>query len=230
MQGQIAHPNRNRLVAFLAVALLPSVGAAAEPAELFATIESVVKANRIAQTKTNGGGKDTYSVTAKKPGALIGFEVGLGRFFDLEIVYALRPIYLNADGETLGGPHGKFEALTKESNKIGTDVTRTVTVKAKPGYGVGGMTVRSGLLINGMSLKFQRIDGSRLDPKDAYESKWIGDRTGGGEVVLETKNMVVVGIHGRDTDRACQSIGLIYLDPAAVPGAPADPKPQPAKK
>ena len=223
MKGQFARPVRGCVIALLAVAILPSFGVAEETSELFANVESAIKANRLLQSRTNGLGKDTYSVRSKKPGVLIGFEVGLGPWLNLELVYALRPIYLTADGESKGGAQGLFEAFSKDGKMIGA-VTRTVTVKARPGYAVSGMTVRSGLLINGLALNYQRIDGSRLDPNDGYTSKWIGDRTGGGEVSFDSKSMVVVGIHGRNSDRNCQSIGLTYLDPAALPAA--DPKPQ----
>ncbi len=218
-----------RFAALLIVFILPAALIAAEPPDLYATIDAAVQANRLVQTRATDSGKDTFGETLKKPGVLIGFELGLGRFNKLEVIYALRPIYLNADGEWLGTAHGLFQPVMKDGKTIRSDVTRTVQVKAKPGYAVGGLTARAGMFLNGLALRFQRLDGAQLDPQDSYASEWIGDRTGGQQVTLDSKGMVVVGIHGRENDRACQSLGLIYLDPALA-GAPApDTRPEPVK-
>src|SRR5262249_28856032 len=88
---------------------------------------------------------------------------------------------------------------------------RTVQVKARPGYAVGGLTGRAGLLLNGMSLTFMRINGSQLNPDDHYQSDWIGDRKGGSEASIASQGMLVVGIHGKDGDVECQSLALLHV-------------------
>src|SRR5262249_41781775 len=157
---------RCRLSALLILALLPIVGMAADPPEPFATIEAAVKANRLLQTKSSDSSKGTFCETLKNPGALVGFELGLGKFVNVELIYAVRPIYLNAEGEQIGAGHGLFTNGTKDGKPIRSDVTRTVRVKAKAGYAVGGVIVRQGLFMNGLALRCYRIDGARLDLRD----------------------------------------------------------------
>ena len=61
-----------------------------------------------------------------------------------------------------------FQTFGKQKHR--SKVTRTVWVQAKPGYAVGGLTGRAGLLLNGMALTFLRIDGAKLNP-DACPEK-----------------------------------------------------------
>ena len=82
-----------------------------------------------------------------------------GKFFDIDSVYALRPLYLTADGEVSSEEHGLFRDRRTPKKVFKTRVVRTVRVQARPGYAVGGITVRSGLNINGLSLTFMKING-----------------------------------------------------------------------
>ena len=217
-----AHSLSHRLAVLLILVSLPAAGAAEEPAEPFKTIEAAVQAKKLLRTQATDSGKGTFSEKLKKPSVLIGFELGLGRFLNIEVVYALRPIYLTPDGESVGAAHGLFP-VDQKGGSLQSQVSRTVKVKAKPGYALGGLTARQGLLMNGMSLRFERLNGNRLDPRDSYSSDWIGDRTGGGEVSFNTKGMLAIGIHGSDRDGSCCAIGLIHLDSAAVLDLNAEP-------
>ena len=76
----------------------------------------------------------------------------------------------------------------------------TERLRARSDYAVGGITLRSGLFINGLSLTFMRIDGKILDPRRAYTSEWVGDRTGGSENSLSVGDGVVVGVYGSQDD------------------------------
>src|SRR4029077_10735016 len=123
-----------------------------------------------------------YSEIPAQGGLLIGFDLGVGKFFNIETVYALRPIYMTAHGETSIEDHGLFRGRRQVGRRVfKTKVLRTVRVVARPGYAVGGVPVRSGLHITGLSLTFMRINGRALDPLQSYDSEWVGDRTGGGE-------------------------------------------------
>ena len=44
---------------------------------------------------------------------------------------------------------------------------------AKPGYAVAAMNVKSGANADGLSLTFMRINGDRLDPKDARAHNFL---------------------------------------------------------
>jgi hypothetical protein len=110
---------------------------------------------------------------------------------------AIRPIYRTDKQEVLGEQHG-------------TDLNNVVTVKAKDGYAVGGMTLRTGLLIDGLSLTFMRVKDGKLDPTDSYESDWIGNRNGGRETPLKGDGTPVIGIVGKANDKDCVGLGLVF--------------------
>src|SRR5206468_3607755 len=75
---------------------------------------------------------------------LIGFDLGVGKFFNIETVYALRPVYLTAHGETQVRDHGLFRDQWRPGNKtLKSKVVHTVRVRARPGYAVAGITLRS---------------------------------------------------------------------------------------
>ena len=57
---------------------------------------------------------------------------------------------------------------------------------------------------------FQKIDGSRLDPKDRYESDWFGGKEGAETALTAADGEAVVGVFGRagaDVD----ALGLVAL-------------------
>src|SRR5262249_6930350 len=54
-----------------------------------------------------GGGADPeFKDQAPDGGVLIGFKVGLGKFFNNDIIAAIQPIYQTAKGEVLGKQYG----------------------------------------------------------------------------------------------------------------------------
>ena len=149
-------------------------------------------------TKILGGaGKPFFKDHAPQDGLLVGFEIGLGPAFGVELVKAVRPIYRADDAETLGDQHG-------------TAPKSAIVVKAKEGYAVGAVTVRSGLVVNGLSVTFMRVLVGKLDPADSYQSEWVGDRTGGSETTLKGDGKSVIGIVGNASDTECTGIGLLF--------------------
>src|SRR5207245_11211787 len=125
------------------------------------------------KTKIQGGAFDPeFGESAPDGGLLVGFEIGLQKFFNNDVVRAMRPIFRVGDKETLG-------------TQRGTNLSRVVKVVAKPGYAVGAVTAKAGLTVDGMSVTFMKITpAGRLDPNDAYESDWIGGRGGGAPMRL----------------------------------------------
>jgi hypothetical protein len=197
---------------------------AADTPDLYDTLNTAIQDNRLFKTKAAGnGGKTAFLDVFQKSGVLIGFDLGLGKFGKAEMIYAFRPLYLTAEGVRTGTEHGLFTPGTKNGKPIRSSVQRTVTIRAKQGYAVGGLTIRAGTAINGLEVRFVRLDGARLNPRDDYVSDWVGDRNGGSEIILDSKGMPVVGIHGKENEKDCMSLGLVYIDPALVPA----PKPEP---
>jgi hypothetical protein len=81
---------------------------------------------------------------------------------------------------------------------------------------VGDVVLKSGRALDGFKIIFMRIEGSRLDPNDRYESPWLGGRGGGPERSLGGEGKPVIGIHGAVVGhggvRALGNLGLVQLD------------------
>ena len=138
---------------------LAGKGATVLPGEPFGFLQAAVKDKRLADTAIKGftlTGK-VYRDVCADGGVLIGLQVGLKKFFNKDVVESLRPIYLTKNGEKMG-------------DWIGPKPANPVTVKAKPGYVVGGFTLRSGQGIDGFALEFVKWDKDRLQVQDHYKS------------------------------------------------------------
>ncbi len=244
MRAALADRRRNRIQLRLAVvaALLglagpaPADQPAAKADALLPAIRAAIAHGEIEQTGLRGFDNPgrRFTELPRQGAVLVGFDCGVGKFFDLDIVYALRPVYRTAQGEEFFGDHGLFRDVHLPRKKvIKSKVLRTVTLRARPGYAVGAVTVRSGLYLNGLSLTFMRQDGLGLDPTHSYASQWVGDRTGGGEGTLDGNGSVVVGVYGSEDDDHVQSLGLLLysappppIPPAAAPQVrPAEARP-----
>src|SRR5262245_2704783 len=203
----------------------PSVTRAAEPEPIFAAAQCAIRDGRIEKSRVLGfhHPKREFTELPAQGALLIGFDLGVGRFFDIETVYALRPVYRTAWGETTVRDHGLFRDRWMTGKKVvKTKVVRTVSLRARPGYAVGSITLRSGLNINGLSLTYMRINGRTLDPERACTSAWVGDRTGGSEASMSGNGAPVVGLFGSEDTEHTQSLGLLFVKgPAPLP--PPDP-------
>ena len=215
------------LLAFTGRAAADEADDAARP--LLAAAKEAVADGRLTQSKVLGFnlGKVAFSESPEDGGVLIGFDLGLGKFLDIENIYALRAVYLTRSGEVTTKEHGLFHDKVQAKNKVvKTKVLRTVHLRASPGYAVGGVTLRSGLNINGLSVTFMRIHDRRLDTNHSYESDWVGDRTGGGEAYLGGDGAPVVGICGGQDAEKVSALGLYFIKepdtdvaPVVVPSA-----------
>ncbi|MBI2808105.1 MAG: hypothetical protein HYX68_24230 [Planctomycetes bacterium] len=153
---------------------------------------------KAAQTPIVGATQDpTFKDQAPDGGVLVGFDVRLGQAFGVELVRAIQPRYQTPNGEVMG-------------RKFGANFTKTVSVTARPGYAVGAINVKAGLVVNGFSVTFMRLKGNALDRTDSYTSAWIGDQTGGnGPTVLGGDGTQIVGIIGKRNARECNGLGLL---------------------
>ena len=163
-------------------------------------LESV--AGPTTRTVTAGGrGGGGNSDRGDGKGVLVGLDYRLFQWAGHPCIKALRPVFRTPDGPTRGAWHG------------GSGSYRSIL--ARPGYAVGGMTAVSGSRVDGFQLTFMRVRGDRLDPRDSYQSPWLGGK-GGGAIDLAGSGNPVVGIHGRhglDLD----AVGLIELSPPHRP-------------
>ncbi len=140
---------------------------------------------------------DNYEDVAPDGGLLIGFDVGMGKWGNGDIVNSVRPIFRTAKGEVRGKQHG---------NHTGP----VVTVKAKEGYAVGAVTVRAVLMTDGLRVTFMRVSGKALDPSQSYQSDPLGSLTTSSNRVqtLGGGGAPVAGICGRAND-VSRALGLM---------------------
>ncbi len=188
------------------------------------SVRSAIADHRVQKSPSRGFdlNKEPFDDVPAEGGVLIGFEVGLGRFMNLEVVYALRPLYLTDRGMLRARPHGLFtDKITPDNRVIRSKVQRTVRLLAPQGYAVGDVTLRTGLLINGLSLRYLKIDGQGLDLTHSGVSPWVGDRTGGSESTLSGQGEPIVGIFGTQDQEKVSSLGLTFLSPRLDVLAPA---------
>ncbi len=203
----------------LLVGLAVAQGPAGKSGSIFSAAEAAVAARRVESTKALGfhDRKGVFRELPADGAVLVGFDVGVGKFGDIETVYALRAIYQTAHGETSGPEHGMFYGQRKVGRRTHKSrVVRRVRLLAQRGYAVGGLTLRSGLNINGLALTYMRIDARGLDPEHSYTSEWVGDRTGGGESSVSGDGAVVIGVHGSQDVEHVTSLGLITMNPPPV--------------
>ena len=150
------------------------------------------------QTMIVGGGGRQFTDAAPQGGVLVGFQVGLGKWGNNDVIHTIRPIFRTSGGhETLGTQHG-------------TESDRVIVVKAKRGYAVGSITTKSMALVDGFSITFMKVVGQNgLDSKKHYQSEWVGGKGGGPEVILGGDGTLVIGIVGRETGNVCTAMGLL---------------------
>ncbi|WP_246522955.1 S1C family serine protease [Gemmata palustris] len=132
-------------------------------------------------------------------GALVvGVEARFGKFGSTDIVRAVRPIYRVNGKEEFG-------------KQFGTDLTGSVTLRAKDGYAVGGISGKAGWWCNGFSLTFMKVKGDgTLDPKDRYESEWVGFNGKGDVTQVMSDGAPAVGIVGKIVGTETTALGLLF--------------------
>jgi S1-C subfamily serine protease len=143
-----------------------------------------------------GGGDMEFQDVAPDGGLLVGFQFGMGKFVNNEVIHYVRPIYEVAGKEKLGKPYGgNFDDIKK--------------VKAKPGYAVGAISMKTGLGLDGVTVTFMKIDGDHLDPSDRYDSEYVGGPGGGGPHKVGGDGSLVVGVIGKRNAKEVGGLGLV---------------------
>jgi hypothetical protein len=169
------------------------------PGDRFAFIQAAVNAKRLENVNITGFNiGQEYRDVPPEGALLVGFQAGVGQFFDSQTVNSLRPIYLTRGGEKMG-------------NWLGQAPPQPITVKAKAGYVLGSINIRTGLFIDGMSVKFMKLNGDRIQETDSYDSEWIGGN-GGGPGTIGGQGRFFAGICGHLNDQKQPvSLGLVTV-------------------
>ncbi len=156
--------------------------------DLFARLRRAVRHRKIQQTKVVGGSfaKHDFQEVPPEGALLIGFDLGLGKFVNNDVIHYVRPIFLTALGEKKGTAFGRLPL-------------KVFTVKAKEGYAVGALTIRGGGGLDGLSLTFMKIDKDGLNKDVSYKSPWYGG-LGGSVGEVGGDGSPIIGICGRRSD------------------------------
>src|ERR1043166_2287893 len=136
-------------------------------------------------------GDQNFTETPPDGGVLIGFFAAED---DGQLVCFVQPIFLTAKGEKVGNAYG---AVQNRPMKC---------LKAKPGYAVGGVHLRTGATLDQIQVQFSKVTGERLDGTDFYRSEKVGGE-GGGPSEASGPGLPV-GIHGsKQADGPLKSLG-----------------------
>lgn len=145
-----------------------------------------------------------YADAAPAGGVLVGLRLAQGKNWG-GALQAVQPIYQVGTGYAIGARQGKEGGEEQE-------------VIARPGYAVGAINARAGLVLNAVQLVFYRVNQQRLDPNDQYASDWIGCE-GGGPSTLDGKGGPITGIFGTWQDDLV-SIGINRVEALETALAP----------
>jgi hypothetical protein len=178
-----------------------STGAIKFSGDVHEFAQAAVQENRVADVDIRGfkiGNK--YRDVSNEGGILIGLQVGLEKLGGK--VSALRPIFLTKKGEQFGKWQGKAPA-------------NPITVKAKEGYVVSSMLIRTGVAIDGFTVTFAKLGANSLDVNDTYTSDAVGaGRERRKPASIGGKGALFVGITGLcGDDKTPCSLGLVALLP-----------------
>lgn len=170
--------------------------------DVFSFVAEAARENRLTDVDIRGFtlSKNTYRDICAEGGVLIGFQFGLGKFVNNDIVKSVRPIFLTKNGEQFGQWHGPVPAAP-------------ITVKAKPGYVVSEVSVRSALSLDALRLTFAKLGKEGLDLRDNYNGESVGGN-GGQPSMIDGKGALFVGVTGHlGGDGAPCSLGLVAVLP-----------------
>lgn len=142
-----------------------------------------------------GGGKfEDTQLTAK----VIGFAVTTRGYAGHTVIGSIQVLYSTT--------HRQYA-----SKVYGNPGSKPVIVRAKSGYAVGALAGKGGNRLDGFKVVFMRDRNGELDPKDSYESAWVGGKGGGAETVLGGDGKLVVGIYG-GCGAEFDGLGLVQLE------------------
>jgi hypothetical protein len=145
-----------------------------------------------------------FKDAAPSGGLLVGLRFAKGKNWG-GALQAVQPIYQAGAEYALGNRHGKE----------GGDEHQLL---ARPGYAIGAINVRAGLVMNAIQVVYYRIDGKRLDAADRYESEWVGSE-GGGPFQLDPQGKPITEVFGTFQEDLL-SLGVSPVDELPVAIAP----------
>jgi hypothetical protein len=129
------------------------------------------------------GGRDEFDDRAPSGAWMVGLRIVRGNSWG-GAVRSIQPIYQVEDKYHLGSLCGS------EGGEAQTEVL------AQPGYAIGKIECRAGLVNNAVRLTFCRVKEQGLDPDDSYATQWLGSEGGGAMPAIGGRGEAIVGLSG----------------------------------
>lgn len=150
------------------------------------------------------GGDVPFEDYAPEGAVLVGFHVSLGEARRGSHVQAMRPIY-------------QLGKIYREGEWCGTPTDDETRLLAKPGYVVGAIRVRAGLVIDAVGLSFVAVKDGQLQADDTYDSEWLGG-DGGAERPTPESPAFIVGLVGGSRE-SLEGLGYFAASKVTTPDA-----------
>ncbi len=156
-------------------------GAGAPALPLFAKAQDAVKNGQLSKSRPHGFGMgNAWEDIPEQGGILVGLDLGLrpnGRG-----IQGIQAVYATPRGDLRGRP-------------IGLPSPRIITLRGKPGFAIGIISIRGGLGIDALSVTFMQMEGDRLNPDNSYKADGLVEH-GGREGELSVPGEPIVGLLG----------------------------------
>jgi len=146
--------------------------------------------------RAGGQASNVFHESAPAGGFLVGMRLFVGRSWG-GTIQGVQPIYQVDGAYRLGKRYGPDGGLARQ-------------LLAKPGYAVGKLDARAGLVLNSLRFRFERLSENGLDSADSYDSQTVGS-PGGGQFVLNAAEHFIVGVNGSFHDDMT-SIEVVVAD------------------
>ena len=143
--------------------------------------------------------RDPFREAAPPRGMLVGFRAGYVEIFGGPKIGTVQPIFQVGNRYVSG-------------KQVGGTVPLETTVVARPGYAVGAIRTRTGLIVDAFQVVFMRFRDGQLDPDDSYTTNWLGDPRGGWSRDASGDGKLIVGVHGRSNGREINMLGLLVVE------------------
>jgi hypothetical protein len=142
---------------------------------------------------------EDFREVARGGSVLVGLRVGYVEAPGGRRIGSIQPIFQSGDTYSEGGSKG-------------APIPGETTLMARPGYAVGGVRVRSELIVDAIQVVFMKYKDGRLLPSDSYASDWLGDRRVGNLKYVTGEGKAVVGIRGATDGKALNALGLVVAE------------------
>jgi hypothetical protein len=144
-----------------------------------------------------GKDRDGFRDVGPAGSVLVGVRVSYIEKFGGPKIGSVQPIFRSGKNLYEGRIHGDVRGPV-------------LAFVAKADYAVGGLSMHTGLGVDGFRIIYMKTDGEHLDPNDSYNSPWIGDEKGGGPGEVMSKGNMIVGLQGR-SEADINALGLTGL-------------------